>query len=528
VTTEVISHSRYQDLSPKNRPYPDTELQFIVVDRKDLGDKEDKEDKEDKGEKILCMNPTWYEEAKSALKDSRQESEHGSTATVYHLSNVAIYTLIALSAQDFAHQALAAPVVDMAQNPQMQEAGDRMMSGTTDAATTEATRIEQSKSVVASPESLNIQEFAPESSRASNSSIPAPELSNAASAAAGNRLKETLNSSASQSTRTGISPPETEVILARTSLQSERSLSTKSLVTGDQQGIGTEQENFSTQPVQDKQQPITLSSLPQQTGDVVAQAASTRATTPVATLQQVETLQDELRDLENVKVEGGVQASPSLSVNIPTAFGADNNTGFISATYQQRTRYANVHDGGLGIGVGLGDAQKAVGVELSYTAASFGGSRDFGAGGFNAKVHRQFTNDWAVAAGWNGFANVGGFNDFEHSLYGVVSKVFRTRDDINLPLSRVAVTAGVGNGQFRTEDAVAKGINNVNVFGNVAVRVAQPVSLIAEWSGQDLGFGVSVVPFKNLPLTITPAVRDVVGAGDGPRFVVGSGLGFKF
>lgn len=527
MTTEIISHSGYH-----------TQLRSNLVVEKDTqtrgrGD----------AEKMYVprMNPTWYQNlcsenrpypdrAQSGLEDSRQEPEHGSTATVHHLSSVAIYTLLALAAQDFAHQALATPVVDMAQNPQMQEAGDRVVSATTDKTATEAARMEQTKSAVASPESLNIQEFAPESSRASHSSMPASELSNAASAAAGNRVKAsppksdriavapTLDSSASQATRTGIAPPETEVIPARTSLQNERSLSSKSLATGDEQG--REQENVSTQPVQNQQQP--------KTGDLVAQAASTRLITPVATLQQAETLQDELRDLENVKVEGGVQASPSLSVNIPTAFGADNNTGFISATYQQRTRYANVHDGGLGIGVGLGDAQKAVGVELSYTAASFGGSRDFGAGGFNAKVHRQFANDWAVAAGWNGFANVGGRNDFENSLYGVVSKVIRTRDDINLPFSRVAVTAGVGNGQFRTEDAVTKGINNVNVFGNVAVRVAQPVSVIAEWSGQDLGFGVSVAPFKNLPLTITPAVRDVVGAGDGPRFVLGSGLAFKF
>jgi len=97
-----------------------------------------------------------------------------------------------------------------------------------------------------------------------------------------------------------------------------------------------------------------------------------------------------------------------------------------------------------------------------------------------------------------------------------------------LPFSRVAVTAGIGNGQFRSEDAVAKGENNINVFGNVAVRVAEPVSLIAEWSGQDLGVGLSVAPFKNIPLVITPAVRDIIGAGNGPRFVLGSGFAFKF
>ena len=55
-----------------------------------------------------------------------------------------------------------------------------------------------------------------------------------------------------------------------------------------------------------------------------------------------------------------------------------------------------------------------------------------------------------------------------------------------------------------------------------------PVSFITEWTGQDLALGLSIAPFKNIPLTITPALRDVAGAGDGARFVVGTGMAFKF
>ena len=143
-------------------------------------------------------------------------------------------------------------------------------------------------------------------------------------------------------------------------------------------------------------------------------------------------------------------------------------------------------------------------------------------------MHHQFSNGFAVAAGWNGFLNLGDDNDFENSVYGVVSKIIKTREDISQPFSRVAVTAGVGSGQFQSEDDLNDDSDGVNVFGNVAVRVARPVSVIAEWSGQDLGVGLSIAPFKNFPLVITPAVRDIVGAGDGPRFVLGTGLGFRF
>src|SRR5919202_280025 len=65
--------------------------------------------------------------------------------------------------------------------------------------------------------------------------------------------------------------------------------------------------------------------------------------------------------------------------------------------------------------IGLGDARKSVGAELSYTFETTNDS--FGEGGFNAKLHRQLGQDLAGAIGWNGFLNIGR-NDFEQSKYG--------------------------------------------------------------------------------------------------------------
>ena len=36
-------------------------------------------------------------------------------------------------------------------------------------------------------------------------------------------------------------------------------------------------------------------------------------------------------------------------------FGGDRNTGFVSASYQERGRFSDIDDVGLGIGVGLGN-----------------------------------------------------------------------------------------------------------------------------------------------------------------------------
>lgn len=411
--------------------------------------------------------------------DLSEGSDQREISFLQRVPKVAIYTLAALTAQDLAHQASAtAQDVGITNQPAIKQANNL------DSTLQEKLTSKESTSIAA-PE-LVAQEFSSNSLATSNSNT-----------------QVVVPTVAVPVTPTGITPPETEIKPASTTTTTKLVASNKSAI---------DLANISSPK------------LVETTAKVVAQVQP-ETTQPCL---EVDGLRIQLRDLEKIKKVDEFQASPGLSIAIPTGFGADNNTGFVSATYQNRTRFGNVSDGAVGVGVGLGDARKSVGVELSYTAASFGGSRDFGGGGFNAKVHRQLADDLAVAAGWNGFVNVGGNNDFENSLYGTVTKIFKTKDDINSPFSRVAVTAGIGNGQFRSENAVAKGSGGVGVFGNVAVRVARPVSLIAEWSGQDLGVGVSLVPFKNVPFVITPAVRDITGAGDGPRFVLGTGFAFKF
>ena len=88
---------------------------------------------------------------------------------------------------------------------------------------------------------------------------------------------------------------------------------------------------------------------------------------------------------------------------------------------------------------------------------------------------------------------------------------------------------GVGGGQFRSEDDILNGVDSVGVYGGVALRVVEQVNVITEWSGQDLSVGVSFVPFRNIPLVISPSVTDITGtAGDGTRFILGVGYGINF
>ncbi len=218
------------------------------------------------------------------------------------------------------------------------------------------------------------------------------------------------------------------------------------------------------------------------------------------------------------------EASPALSIYIPVGYGLDGWSVWGSGTFQAGVREDTGSVGAGGIGVGLGDAKKAVGLELGYT---FVDSEDFGEGGFSGKLHRRIGNDLSVAVGWNGFLNIER-NDFEQSIYGVATKIFRLRESLDDPFSRIALTVGAGNNQFRTNYDRDEFENGTNVFGNLAFRIIRPVSLIAEWTGQDLALGLSIAPFKNIPFVITPAVRDVTGSGYEPRFVLGAGVSFKF
>ena len=226
------------------------------------------------------------------------------------------------------------------------------------------------------------------------------------------------------------------------------------------------------------------------------------------------------------QVSGEFESSPGLSIYIPVGFGADRNTLFVSGTYQTSTREHNDDDnnGAFGVGLGLGNADKAFGLELSYVFDDF--NQDFPDGGLNAKLHRRF-GDVGIAVGYNGFINLGR-NDYEHSRYGVITGIIRTRPSVRQPLSRIALTVGVGDGQFRSNGAIDAKENNANIFGNVAIRVVQPVSAIVEWTGVDLAAGLSIAPVRNVPWVITPAVRDILGAGDEPRFVLGTGISIKF
>ncbi|MBE9016636.1 S-layer homology domain-containing protein [Chroococcidiopsidales cyanobacterium LEGE 13417] len=215
------------------------------------------------------------------------------------------------------------------------------------------------------------------------------------------------------------------------------------------------------------------------------------------------------------------------SVGSPTAFGADWGSAFVGTSFQGRARNTSKADGAASLGFGLGDARRAVGLEIAATTVDLYGNT-FGDGTISFKLHRLLPANFGIAVGAEN-AIIWGETDGGSSLYGVVSKAFNLKEDAAKPFSKITTSVGLGGGRFRSEEDVEDGNDTVNVFGSMGLQATEQLSLIADWTGQDLNLGVSVVPFRSLPLVITPSLADVTGnAGDGTRFVLGVGYVSRF
>jgi len=237
-------------------------------------------------------------------------------------------------------------------------------------------------------------------------------------------------------------------------------------------------------------------------------------------LQRLRTLDES--HLPLLYVEGA-----GIGALTPVGFGGSPGDVAVWLSYQERTRFGRYADGAIGAQASLGrpdvlgvDAGVAI-LDLRKNNAGRGG---FGhRGSFNLKVHRRLGTNAAVAAGLQNIVNWGG-TDLPWSAYVVASArsaPLTRRDSVS---GRLYGSVGLGNGQFDARN----GTRSIGVFANLAVSVAEPLRLFGEWSGQNLGVGGSLVPFRGVPAVVTVALVDLTHtAGDGERLMVGATYRFS-
>lgn len=215
---------------------------------------------------------------------------------------------------------------------------------------------------------------------------------------------------------------------------------------------------------------------------------------------------------------------PGLAISIPSAYGAAWGQLFGGLSYQHRVRYAPLPDAGLAVGGGLGDPARTVGLEVVLsiwdTYTDFFEDRSL-----SVKIHRRLPGRLAVGAGIENVWKNGG--DGGTNPYVVVTRAFSLSALPYARFSTLFATVGVGGGRFQPEQHFYDGRKGINVFGSMGLHVTRQVGAIAEWTGQDLNVGFSVVPLRSLPFVVTAAVADVTGnAGDKKRFILGAGVGY--
>lgn len=218
---------------------------------------------------------------------------------------------------------------------------------------------------------------------------------------------------------------------------------------------------------------------------------------------------------------------PSSTINTPTAYGPGWKHIYAGVGYQNRIRYDDWRDGVAAIGGGLGDPNRYVGLDVRInildTYTDFAEDRSL-----SLKLHRRLPYRSAVAVGYENIWHTDG-TDGGSSRYVVASKVFLLRERPTAPLGSMVVNLGLGTNRFLSEERFARGEDGVNVFGSLALRLHSRLSAVANWTGQDLALGASLAPFREWPVTVTPAVVDVTGrAGDGARFSMSVSVDYTF
>lgn len=221
---------------------------------------------------------------------------------------------------------------------------------------------------------------------------------------------------------------------------------------------------------------------------------------------------------------GKAAAVPAVAFGIPTGFGADWRDVFAAAGMQSGLRYdRDFVDGAVFAGIGLGNAQRTVGVELTLAIIDLVGET-FKDQTLGVKVHRRI-GAWSFAGGVENLF-IMGTTDGGTSAYGAVSGHLLEGHATRSWIQQVTVTAGVGDGRFNTVDRVRRDKNAASVFGSIAVRVHSRLSTLATWTGQDLTVGLSVAPLPTLPIVITPVLLDMSNQADSrPRAALSVGVG---
>jgi len=252
-----------------------------------------------------------------------------------------------------------------------------------------------------------------------------------------------------------------------------------------------------------------------------------------ASAQPIEThlpfLQNESAAYAGSEIAGGMRRntgpSPAIAAGIPTAHGAGFGDLFGGVSYQHYLKpgLSQRNDGAAFLGLGVGDAQNTVGLEVRYAVYDLVDD-PLSEGSLSLKAHRHLYKGLSVAVGIEDMIQYGGWDS--KSAYAVASQVVRIDDEI---LTGASATVGIGDGRFNTMKRLSNGTNQASLFGALSLQLVDRVNVSGTWYGQDLNLGLSIVVPGPIPFTLSPTWVSVLGKHVfGDRFALSVGTSVPF
>lgn len=196
--------------------------------------------------------------------------------------------------------------------------------------------------------------------------------------------------------------------------------------------------------------------------------------------------------------------SPNLNPGVPSAFVANWGDFYITGVAATAGSQRPDADGSFVGGFGLGNATKAVAVEVNGGCGSF---KDFcGNGGLGFRIGRVLTKKptgWlSFAAGWQNAVQWGYEGDQDNIYSAGFSYAFPLRPIQSGFGQTLQINAGIGNSTFAPYSAT-NSEDQIGGFASIGVELSPAVGLSAGWSGRGANAQLSYSPFRNIPMTLS-------------------------
>lgn len=171
-------------------------------------------------------------------------------------------------------------------------------------------------------------------------------------------------------------------------------------------------------------------------------------------------------------------------------------------------------DGSFNVGLGFGDADKLVAIEVDW---GIGSVKNFNFnGGFSGAIGRNLISNGdiqlAISAGVIEFYDYGNESDEEPpSPYGALSLTVPLRPDNSFFRQRLQLTVGGGGAAFAWQNEDFSG-PDAGFFASLGLELTRNTGISAAWSGRGMNANFSYVPFRDIPVSVNMLAADVFNA----------------